>query len=216
MVAGAGLAVIVFAGGASADPSQCDGVAGNLVQNCGFENGTLADWATNAHSGSVSVTGSFVNSGNEAGLLNASGNFGSAEADSTDFFLKSGVTYTVSFYAEQVSSIHGDGSLTVQVDDQFANPLNDGVCMGDPSQCDAAPTSFARESFQVTGNGAKDYLDVFLASDAKNQVTQWAVDDFSVVPLPVPEPSSWALFAAGLIAAGWFGFLHRRNSPAGS
>ena len=45
--------LVVGAGSANATPSLCNGVAGNLIQNCGFETGTFSGWNTSpAASGS--------------------------------------------------------------------------------------------------------------------------------------------------------------------
>jgi hypothetical protein len=47
------------------DPlSVCDGISGNLVQNCGFETGTFAHWTQSGYTATyTSVSGTLVNSG---------------------------------------------------------------------------------------------------------------------------------------------------------
>src|SRR5690349_14573962 len=64
----------VGTGSANAGPSFCDGVAGNLVQNCGFESGSFSSWNTNpAATGSLFGVGSPGHTGTYDVYLGATG-----------------------------------------------------------------------------------------------------------------------------------------------
>ena len=94
-------------GSAIAIPSICDGIAGNIVANCGFETGTFASWTQSGNTNFTGVAGVDVaNSGNFGALLGPPSSLGfitqnlSTTAGGTydlEFFLRSdGGTPTVS------------------------------------------------------------------------------------------------------------------------
>src|SRR5437762_14133373 len=63
-------------GSAIAIPSICDGIAGNIVANCGFETGTFASWTQSGNTGFTAVGTIGVNSGNFAASFGPVGSLG--------------------------------------------------------------------------------------------------------------------------------------------
>src|SRR5437660_11959785 len=78
--------------------SACDAIAGNLVDNCGFETGDFTDWtATPAPVGSHFGVNSFSShTGFEGAFFMASDGFADSIAQSIPTL--SGSTYTVTFW----------------------------------------------------------------------------------------------------------------------
>src|SRR5437763_14670365 len=64
-------------GSAIAIPSICDGIAGNIVANCGFETGTFASWTQSGNTGFAGVSGGGVeNSGDFGAFFGPVGSLG--------------------------------------------------------------------------------------------------------------------------------------------
>lgn len=173
---------------------SCDSVSGNLVQNCGFENGAFTDWTvTNpdagggADSNTLVEGGSFSPPGANNGLFYAL--LGDSLADPTTisqtFSDAAGSTLTFSFYLET------DGYSS----DVFQAEFDGNVLFTLPSGPAQDYTSY---SYTVTGTGSDTIS--FIEQDPSPS-GYMGLDDVSVVdPLPTPEPSS-LVFLAGAFAA---------------
>ena len=170
----------------AAAASLCNAVTGNLVQNCGFEFGNLADWAAVASVGAfVGTSGTFVNSGLYAAAIEAG-------TISQSFSTMAGQTYQVSFW--YMTDIGGSFGATWNGTPMF-------------SVLSLSATPYSSVQFLATGSGL-DTLEISGCSSTfvlcPGQDT-WFVDDVSVVgPAAVPEPSSFLLLGsvlAGLITA---------------
>jgi hypothetical protein len=197
------LALMLFVGiatpkGAHASPSICDAVAGNLIQNCGFELGTLGsypkDWTADA--GFTLELGVFnfvtpgnVNSGNYA-LSFGNYDYQGPAGISQTFSDIDGGNYQVTFYAfDGGANGDADAFLKAQINGATEVTLEDTV---------AQYTEF---QFDFTGTGS-DTLGFLAQTDP----SEWYLDDVSVVGPPAlsttPEPGSLALLVAGLMLVG--------------
>lgn len=170
--------------------AACDAVAGNLVQNCGFEQGG-AFWNTGAiglsggpfyaHSGSVGLAG---------GAVGALGHWTQQIATTP------GQTYTVSFW------YNSTGAFTNALFASFAGQT--GVnAMNLPAQ------GWTQYSFDATAFDGVSTLDLGM----RNDPTWDGLDDVSVTAASTvtPEPGTWALLGAGLAAIG---AAARRRRPS--
>ena len=83
-------------GSAIAIPSICDGIAGNIVANCGFETGTFASWTQSGNTGFAGVSGGGVeNSGDFGAFFGPVGSLGFITQVTT-----AGRTYDLTFWLQ--------------------------------------------------------------------------------------------------------------------
>ena len=183
-------AVLSLGSPANATPSICDAIAGNLVQNCGFElphppNGLPPDW--NASGGFMFVTNGSPNSGFDALDIGA-------EPPDLDVLSQvlttttAGTHYTLSWYYHFSGGT--PGGLTVLWDGSAVYTETDHSSLA----------GYALFSVTVTGTG-NDTLEF----DAYDAPSFDYLDDVSVVEQQattgVPEPLTLSLFGAGLAGA---------------
>jgi len=185
----------VGTGSANAGPSLCDGVAGNLIQNCGFESGSFSSWNT-----SPALTGSdfFVDLPGHTGSYDAW--FGAVggtpdvinQAVATlpghlyhlEFYFKSdGATPNGAFAAYFDTSIHTLGSA------------------GDIPVMDWTYEDFF---IAATTNQTRIFI------GAQDLPGHLQFDDFVLRDVTVPEPFTLGIFGAGLMGA----FAMRRRKRA--
>jgi len=189
------LSMVALSAIPSAAQSICDGTAGNLVLNCGFETGDFTSWTLTGNTGFTDVinSGSFVNSGTfgaELGPVGSDGFLSQVVGDGS-------TSYFVSFYL----GLPADGTpndFTV---------LWNGTDVG-PFLVDA--NSFPYEQFSgILGTTSAWNT---LTFQYRNDPNDWALDDVVVIgqnPNTVPEPATWSLLAGGLLAAA--GFARRKR-----
>ncbi len=171
--------------GFASTASICDGVAGNLVQNCGFEFGNFSDWTVLNDDGNTNVEGtSFtlgggVNSGNYYATL---GDESTTPTTLEQTFSDTvGSSLTFSFY---LATDGAANDFTVDFDGTTLLALPDAPAQG-----------YTEYSFAVTGTGSDTI------SFSVQQAGGWAgLDDVVVVdpPSSVPEPSFGIIAAAAL------------------
>jgi MYXO-CTERM domain-containing protein len=184
--------------------SICDGVTGNLVQNCGFEAGNFSYWTVLNNDGNTAVEGvTFtppgLNSGNFAAVL---GDYATTPTTIEQTFSDiSGTTLTFSFYA---STDDSGGSLSADYDGSTVATVPNNITSG-----------YAEYSATVTATG----------SDTISFIEQGPIggymglDDVVVVDPPpssavaaTPEPSSLAFVA--VFALGVLVLTRRRRASA--
>lgn len=172
--------------------SVCDAVAGNFVQNCGFELGNFDGWTVLNNDGNTAVEGqnfwtSGVNSGNfYAALGDASTTPTTIAQTFTDV---AGSTLTFSFYVATDGTAE---NLTADFDGTSVLSLVNVGTQG-----------YTEYSFTLTATGSDTIS--FAEQDPSGYI---GLDDVVVVdpPSAIPEPSlAFAVVALGLIA-----LAHRR------
>jgi hypothetical protein len=171
--------------------SICDGVTGNLVQNCGFESGNFSSWTVIADDGNTNVERNNFQEGVNSGVFYAA--LGDETTTPTTieqtFGDVAGSTITFSFY------LYSDGQANNFTADW------DGVSV--LSLPDAARQAYTLYSFTETGTGSDT-----ISFSIQKAVGFDGLDDVVVVdPSSTPEPSSLA-FAA--IALSFIAFARRR------
>ena len=174
--------------------APCSAVAGNLVQNCGFETGNFTDWTVAANATGV-VTAGFAGEDPHSGtyfaaLGDTSGSYpyGTLSQTITDV---SGQTYTLSYWLES------DGATPNYFDANWDGTLIAGSALTDTP--DQLSTGYVNYTFTVTGTGSDTLL-----FHEQNVPAYWAFDDISLAPTTatgVPEPATLGLLAFGALAA---------------
>jgi hypothetical protein len=163
--------------------SYCDGVAGNLIANCGFETGDFTDWAlagADPVDSLVTTESTYVSSGEYGAQLGPIGGDG---------------TLTQTFNGAGFSEFYVDFELM----NDFGTPndftvLWNGVDVG-PDLVNADAFSFEQFYGYLPGNpGANTITFQFLQDPA-----YWGLDDIVVKgQSTVPEPGSLGLLLSGL------------------
>ncbi len=177
----AALAPLAVAGGQA---SICDGVAGNLVQNCGFELGNWNDWTlsgTDLTFDSVVGFSPYVNSGDyglRIGPLGQTNILSQTVADQAD------ASYTLSFYL--LNSGGSPNSFAVSWGNTVLTSITNGSAM-----------EYTEYSFPVVGSGSDT-----LSFEFRQDFTYWGIDDVEVTAggsgNSSPEPGTLGLLAAGV------------------
>jgi hypothetical protein len=187
----------VGTGSANATPSLCDGVAGNLIHNCGFETGTFSSWNTGpAPSGSDFGVGGTGYTGSFDAFFGATA--GAPDAIFQTVQTTPGHLYDFEFYFKS-DGLTPNGAFVGYFDTSFhvlggaANiPLMDWTL----EDFTFTPTT----PFTQIRFGAQDNPGFIL------------VDDFVLREITVPEPFTLGIFGAGL--AGAVAMRRRKNKPA--
>ena len=195
---------------ATANPSFCDAIAGNLVANCGFETGDFTGWT---------IGGNALNpGGNYYGVDFFDANSGLYGAYMSQDFVDAGTTpvtlsqtlatsvgqkYTVTFFLEQDTPptpgyMHGFTALwgattMLSLTPSIASPGTVG--------------SFTEYTYTETATSASTVL----SFSFENDDNYWSFDDTSVAAV-APEPSTGVL--AGIALCAGFFFLARKKFAA--
>jgi|SRR5581483_9904541 len=198
--------------------SVCDGTAGNLIQNCGFESGGFLNWnSTGAASGSdFGVTTNIPNSGNDDARFGAVS--GLPDFIDQSFSTVGGQSYTVSFYVDTAANAgvyagqfqadwNGNQILLITNPAAGHGSETDSVA---PISTDAA--GYQLYSFTETATGSS--TDLKFGGFAGTSF--YHLDDVVVTPntSSVPEPSSVSFMLAGLIGIALAGrsYLRKRTN----
>jgi hypothetical protein len=161
--------------------SICDGVAGNLVTNCGFETGDFTGWTFTGNTGFSGVTSSspYVNSGTFGAQLGPVGSDGLL----TQTLATLPGTVSITFY------LYNDGGTP----NDFTVFWN-GVDVG-PSFVDDGSRSYTLVGGSVSSTGGDTLTFAFRQDPAF-----WGLDDVVVTQTSsaTPEPGTVSLLLSGL------------------
>jgi hypothetical protein len=194
LVAGACALGFFVSSPASATPSACDGVAGNVIQNCGFESGDNSHWGlVNAPIGSDQfATTSAAHTGSFGWAIGAT----DPTAPNWDiiyqvFATTPGQRYDVSYFLGTDGTPPGEGKVNLFFDgyEQFPFLPNTGVTANvffDPG------SAFVEEKYSFVATGPLSLV-YFGGWD---QFGFEFMDD--VVVRNAPEPFTLSLVGAGL------------------
>jgi hypothetical protein len=163
----------------AAGVSICDGVAGNLVANCGFETGDFTSWTLGGNTGFTSVAGDpYDNSGSYGAALGPVGSDGTLTQVITDHV----GTLSASFY------LYNDGGTP----NDFTVFWN-GVDVG-PNLVDTGAFGFTQYSATLNSTGS-DTLEFVYRQDP----AYFGLDDIIFTQATsTPEPGTMGMLLGGL------------------
>ena len=193
--------------------SICDGIAGNLVANCGFETGDFTSWTIGGNTLNpidtyYGVDGPDANSGSYGAYLSQDYlDGGTAPVDlSQTIATTPGGIYSISFWLEQ------DSAPTLGYTHAFSATF-DGTTMLSLTPTVALPGtvgSFTEYTYSETATAGSTAL----AFSFENDDNYWSFDDVSVVP--TPEPSTYLLAGMALGVLLLLKRVSSRHRVAGS
>jgi len=180
------LLLTIGAGAASATPSICNGTAGNLIQNCGFETGNFSGWNTGpASSGSFFGVDGPGYSGSFEAYFGATA--GIPDAIFQTVQTTPGHLYDLQFYFKS-DGLTPNGAFVGYFDTSFH------VLGGAP---DIPLMDWTLEDFTFTPSTPFTQIK-FGAQDGPGFLL---VDDFVLKDVTVPEPFTLGIFGVGLAGA---------------
>jgi hypothetical protein len=197
------LSVILSSFGAApavATPSLCDSIAGNLVQNCGFElpsaPGLITDWTLVGNPALTAVKmGGTAHTGTSG--LNEGQNGSEGTLTQTLLATTAGTTYEITVWFQSIQNRAGQPS-----DFNVTFGGHEGIDLINPGVV-AYTVPYTAFSFDAVAAGAGTPLVLGFRNDSSFD----QIDDISVVP--APEPSTLLLLGAGLLG---FGLVRRRKA----
>jgi hypothetical protein len=178
-------------------PSICDAIAGNMLTNCGFETGDFTGWTLSGNTSFTGVTagpfdGFVANSGTYFAFLGPIGSLGFL---SQTLATTPGAAYNISFF------LVSDGATPNEFDVEWG-----GATVFDATNIPSTGGTYVLTSIPVVATSSSTTV----SFSFQNNPGYLALDDTSVVPASVPEPSSILLLTSvfGAIGLG----LRRRFS----
>jgi hypothetical protein len=175
-------------------PSICDAVAGNLVNNCGFETGDFTGWSLAGNDvtagllgnlygveGTDPIVGTLPNSGNSQAYF--SDIVSNATTLSQTLATVAGTTYTVSF--ELAQQLEGPGTVNNSVVASFG-----GATLA--TLTNVAVQGYTLYTYTATAGSASSLLSLTFGND----IGEFLLDDVTVTaqaPLPA---AGWLLLSA--------------------
>ena len=194
------LAALLPAAAMAGPVSICNGISGNLIQNCGFETGGAGntappDWTTsNFIGGDDAIVGSPVNSGSFSLQIANDEQFGAAVI-SQSFSDIAGATYQFTFFVFDAAGTNTSNQLFQAFwDSTSGTPVFPNSGGGSPA------SGFTEETFSENGTGSDS-----ITFTSYNTPNFYYLDDVSVVETAgpptssAPEPSSVMLLGIGAL-----------------
>ena len=215
--------VFFLVASAASATSLCSGIAGNLVQNCGFDVGSPGDgdvppdWSGAQFTGFEDVVNSPVNGSDTASMRIANDEFQGGEPLfngaailSQSFTDTPEDEYTFDFYV-----YNGDPNGSEEQFQAFWGPTSSPTSTT-PLFVDTGrlPISFTLESFTVVGTGSDT-----ITFTSYNTPNFYYLADVSLVDIgsaTAPEPGSLALMGAGIVLVVFARFARNTKSVAPS
>jgi len=202
---------LVFGATQSKASSVCDGVAGNLVANCGFETGDFTSWTLSGNDVPQTLGNLYGVEGHDPidGINPNSGSYQAFFADlvpnattlSQSIATTAGDQYTITFWVAQ------DTAPTNEYDNELLASFG-GTSLAD--LYGVAAEGYTEYTYNVGPvSGSSNTLELTFG----NGLGEFLLDDVSVVdngPVVTPEPDSLLLFGTGLLAL--VGVARRRFS----
>jgi PEP-CTERM motif-containing protein len=179
----------------------CDTTPGNVIANCGFENGTQAATPTVPNSWTANAaylsepTFNFVTSSPsrvfQGSFALSIGNFDTQPVPqlSQTFVDISGATYSGTLFVNYGGAGVGDSGA-------FFETLIDGTAV--VTLNDTAPGVYTEYTFSFTGTGSDT-----ITLEGNTNPSEWFVDDITVTPTvgsTTPEPGTLALVGTGILS----------------
>lgn len=184
-------------GAADATPSICNAVAGNLVQNCGFETGSFSSWNTSpAPSGSLFGVDTTGYSGSYGAYFGATG--GRPDGIFQNILTAPGHLYDLQFYFNSDGLIP-NGAFVGYFDTSFH-------VLGGASDIPQMDWTLEDFTFTATTNTTQ------IRFGGQDQLGYLRVDDFVLRDVTVPEPFTLGMFGVGL--AGAVAMRRRKKNSA--
>jgi len=210
------IGALLLVGRTTVSAQSCQTMAGNLVANCSFENGpppsgpnyqfvaTLPDWSVSG--------GQFERWSNGFNGFTSKDGVTHLELDSdlgnTSIwqFLNTtvGVRYDVSFWVAH-RSLNGQVS---QLDVLVGGTAPSNLWFTTPQLTDNSPTQYQWRNYTTSFTATQASTQLVFRGAGPSNTYGDHIDNISVVST-VPEPSTYALMAAGLL--GLFGAARRRK-----
>ena len=197
------LFLVALSGALAAKAEVCNGVANNLVSNCGFETGDFTGWTgttttdlfSGVDNGNTHAIGTTPYEGNFEAFL---GSTGPSTTLSQTLATTAGGTYNIEF------ALLNDTTQLNPYTNSFS-VMFDGATLF--SETDVAADAYTLYSFSGTATSASTTLS-FTSRNDQGDFDLDSVSAASTSSSVTPEPSSFLLLGTGLL--GGMGVLRRR------